>query len=163
MTVQIAITWMTSGVASTWRHSRDRCSQAFPVFHALLLPCIILNANRRTKKRGRPGNEATSRAQSTPCNTKGAKARGKQTEAKKIAIVKLLYHAILALGEGCNTVCKLLKSILFVRASVLLNLWSCLYMCLACALLTLRICTPGYWLLFPRWYVGDFQKCTPSL
>ena len=27
--------------------------------HALPLPCIILNANRRTKKQGRPGNEAT--------------------------------------------------------------------------------------------------------
>ena len=41
--------------------SRDRCSQPFPVFRALPLPCtcIILNANRRTKKRGRPGNEAT--------------------------------------------------------------------------------------------------------
>ena len=30
-----------------------------PFFAALPLPCIILNANRRTKKkRGRPGNEA---------------------------------------------------------------------------------------------------------
>ena len=33
-------------LASTWHHSRDRCSQAFP------LPCIILNTNRRTKNRG---------------------------------------------------------------------------------------------------------------
>jgi len=33
-------------LASTWRHSCDRCSQAFPVFHALLVPCI---ANQRTK------------------------------------------------------------------------------------------------------------------
>ena len=46
-------------LASTWRHSRDKCSQAFPVFRALPPPCIILNANRRTKKWGRPGNEAT--------------------------------------------------------------------------------------------------------
>ena len=30
-------------LASTRRHSRDRCSQAFPVFRALLLPCIILD------------------------------------------------------------------------------------------------------------------------
>ena len=36
-------------LASTRRHSRDKCSQAFPVFHALSPPCIILNANRRTK------------------------------------------------------------------------------------------------------------------
>ena len=36
-------------LASTRRHSRDKCSQAFPVFRALLPPCIILNANRRTK------------------------------------------------------------------------------------------------------------------
>ena len=36
-------------LASTWHHSHDRCSQAFPVFRALPLPCIILNANRRTK------------------------------------------------------------------------------------------------------------------
>ena len=46
-------------LASTRRHSRDKCSQAFPVFRALPPPCIILNANRRTKKRGRPGNEAS--------------------------------------------------------------------------------------------------------
>ena len=39
----------------TRRHSRDRCSQAFPVCRPLLLLCIILNVN---KKRGRPGNEA---------------------------------------------------------------------------------------------------------
>ena len=32
--------------ASIRRHSRDRCSQAFPVFHALPLPCIVLNANQ---------------------------------------------------------------------------------------------------------------------
>ena len=38
-----------------------RCSQAFPVFRALSLPCIILNANRRTKKRGWPGSEANGR------------------------------------------------------------------------------------------------------
>ena len=54
-------------LASTRRHSRDRCSQAFPVFHALPLPCtcIILNTNRRTKKRGRPGNEANSMTSSS--------------------------------------------------------------------------------------------------
>ena len=39
-------------LASTWRHSRDGWDQAFPVFHALLLLCIILNANRRTKNKG---------------------------------------------------------------------------------------------------------------
>ena len=36
-------------LASTWRHTRDGWDQAFPVFRALPLPCIILNANRRTK------------------------------------------------------------------------------------------------------------------
>ena len=45
-------------LVSTKCHSRDRCSQAFPVFRALPLPRSILNANRRTKKRGRPENEA---------------------------------------------------------------------------------------------------------
>ena len=39
-------------LTSTRRHSHDKCSQALPVFHALLLPCIILNANRRTKNGG---------------------------------------------------------------------------------------------------------------
>ena len=39
-------------LASTRRHSRDRCSQAFPVFCALLLPCIILNETQRTKNGG---------------------------------------------------------------------------------------------------------------
>ena len=32
--------------------------EAGAVFTALPLPCIILNANRRTKNRGRAGNEA---------------------------------------------------------------------------------------------------------
>ena len=38
----------------TWSHSRLASfrSQAFPVFRALPLPCIILNANRRTKNGG---------------------------------------------------------------------------------------------------------------
>ena len=44
-------------LASTRRHSRDRFSQAFPVFRALLLPCIILNANRRTKNGGGLGTK----------------------------------------------------------------------------------------------------------
>ena len=35
--------------ASTRHHSRDRCSQAFPIFCTLPLPCIILNANLRMK------------------------------------------------------------------------------------------------------------------
>ena len=39
-------------LASTRRHSRDRFSQAFPVFRALPLPCIILHENRRTKNGG---------------------------------------------------------------------------------------------------------------
>ena len=43
--------------ASTWHHTSDGWDQAFPVFRSLPLPCIILNANRRTKNR-RPGNEA---------------------------------------------------------------------------------------------------------
>ena len=37
--------------------SCNKCSQAFPVFAALPPPCIILNANRRTKTRE---NEAIS-------------------------------------------------------------------------------------------------------
>ena len=45
-------------LTSTWRHSRDQWAQAFPIFRALPLPCIILNANRRTKRR-KPGNEAS--------------------------------------------------------------------------------------------------------
>ena len=39
-------------ITSTRHHSRDRCSQAFPVFLALPLPCIILNKNLRTKNGG---------------------------------------------------------------------------------------------------------------
>ena len=39
-------------LASTRLHSRYRCSQALPVFHALPLPYIILNENRRTKNGG---------------------------------------------------------------------------------------------------------------
>ena len=39
-------------LVSTWCHSRDRCSQAFLVFRALPLSCIILNANWRTKNGG---------------------------------------------------------------------------------------------------------------
>ena len=36
-------------LAFTVRHSHHGYSQAFPIFHTLLLPCIILNANQRTK------------------------------------------------------------------------------------------------------------------
>ena len=39
-------------LASTRHHSRDRCSQALPVFCALPLLCVILNANQRTKNGG---------------------------------------------------------------------------------------------------------------
>ena len=39
-------------LASTWHLSRDRCSQASPVFHALPLPCIILNTNWKKKNGG---------------------------------------------------------------------------------------------------------------
>ena len=55
-----AFTWWGSFVryfmyyvhlASTWCHSRDRCFQAFSIFHVLLL-CIILNANQKTKTGG---------------------------------------------------------------------------------------------------------------
>ena len=45
-------------LASTRRHSRDRFSQAFPVFRALPLPCIINERKPKNKKRERPGNEA---------------------------------------------------------------------------------------------------------
>ena len=47
---------------STRRHLHDRCSQAFPVFHAFPLPCIILNENRRTKN----GGGLRTRLSSTP-------------------------------------------------------------------------------------------------
>ena len=46
-------------LASTWRHTRDEWDQAFPVFRALPLPCIIPNANRRTKNGGGLGTRLT--------------------------------------------------------------------------------------------------------
>ena len=47
-------------LASTWRHSRNECSQAFPALIFINLPimCIIVNANGRSKH-GRPWTEAT--------------------------------------------------------------------------------------------------------
>ena len=39
-------------LTSTRRNSRDRCSQAFPIFQ---LPCVIQNANQRTKKSKKAG------------------------------------------------------------------------------------------------------------
>ena len=43
-------------LVSTRCHSCDKCSQAsLPRFHTLPLPCIILNANRRTKNGGSLG------------------------------------------------------------------------------------------------------------
>ena len=56
-------------LASTRRHSRDRCSQAFPVFRALPLPCIILNANRRTKNGGGLGTRLVATVQISFCRT----------------------------------------------------------------------------------------------
>ena len=40
-------------LASTWCHSHDRCSQAFPVFRALLLPCIIYWTQTEEQKTGK--------------------------------------------------------------------------------------------------------------
>ena len=37
-------------LTSTWRHSHDKYPRPFPFFTALLLPCTILNTNRRTKQ-----------------------------------------------------------------------------------------------------------------
>ena len=43
--------------ASTRRHSRDRCSQAFSVFRAASM--YYTERKPKNKKWGRPGNEAT--------------------------------------------------------------------------------------------------------
>ena len=59
-------------LASTRRHSRDRFSQAFPVFRALPLPCIILNKNRRTKNGGGLGT----RLASAPARVPGPRVPG---------------------------------------------------------------------------------------
>ena len=44
-------------LASTRHHSRDKCSQAYPVFFCSSV-CVQYNTRRRksAKKRGRPGN-----------------------------------------------------------------------------------------------------------
>ena len=41
---------------STWHHSCDECSKAFPIFAATPRLCIVSPKN---KKQGMPGNEAT--------------------------------------------------------------------------------------------------------
>ena len=50
-------------LASIWHHLCDRCSQAFSVFCTLPLPCIILNANRRTKNGGGLGTRLSTYTQ----------------------------------------------------------------------------------------------------
>ena len=47
-------------LASTRRHSRDRCFQAFPVFHHSSTSVYYTEHKPKTKKGGRPGSEATS-------------------------------------------------------------------------------------------------------
>ena len=54
-------------LASTRRHSRDRFSQAFPVFRTLPLPCIILNENRRTKNGGGLGTRLSTPGDTWTC------------------------------------------------------------------------------------------------
>ena len=72
-------------LASTRRHLRDRCSQAFPVFHAFSLLCIILNENQRTKNRGGLGT----RLSSTPFGRN-----------MQLQLICNLIHVLL--GKGCN-------------------------------------------------------------
>ena len=48
-------------LAPTWRHSRDRCSQAFPVFSRSSASVYYTECKPKNKKRGRPGNEASSK------------------------------------------------------------------------------------------------------
>ena len=45
-------------LASTRRHSRDRCSQASPIFRTFPLVYYTERKPKNKKKRGRPGNEA---------------------------------------------------------------------------------------------------------
>ena len=45
-------------LASTRRHSCDRCSQAFPVFRRSSASMYYTERKPKNKKRGRPGNEA---------------------------------------------------------------------------------------------------------
>ena len=44
-------------IASTWHHSHDKCSQAFPIFATLLLLQNILNTNWGTKNWGDLGTK----------------------------------------------------------------------------------------------------------
>ena len=55
---------------------------------------------RETRKNG---VWVASRAQSMPCNTKRVKTKRQAERCKKIAIVEILCHAVLARDEGCNT------------------------------------------------------------
>ena len=51
-------------------HSRDGCSQAFPVFHALPLPCYITERKPKNKKWGKPRSEASDIARTSTSTPK---------------------------------------------------------------------------------------------
>ena len=54
-------------LASTRRHSHDRCSQAFPVFLRSSTSVYYTERKPKNKKRGRPGNEARKGREKEEC------------------------------------------------------------------------------------------------
>ena len=48
---------IVSTFTSTWRHSHDECSQAFPVFHSSFTPVYYCECKQEVKM-GSPGNKA---------------------------------------------------------------------------------------------------------
>ena len=48
---------IVSTFTSTWHHSHDECSQAFPIFHSSFTPVYYCECKREVKM-GRPGNKA---------------------------------------------------------------------------------------------------------
>ena len=91
-----------------------RCSSLILLYAGLTerSHCMTVKKNKRQRARQSAAKKKqkleeveseTSRLQSTPCNTRGAEATGKHNKVKKTSIVKLLCHAILVLGKGCNT------------------------------------------------------------
>ena len=79
-------------------------------------------------------------------------SKGCHAHTSCVSVVSIdiwICHVILVLGKSCNTSITSAKSskarftIVHASSSVLLSIWWCLYMHLACAMLTLSRCTPS--------------------
>ena len=104
-------------LASTRHHSRDRCSQAFPVFRHSTASVYYTERKPRNKKQGRPWNEATPSIQrNATCQVDNTFTMTAMAFQKKAGITGHVYYRksavpILIPSQNCVYQCKLVPQV----------------------------------------------------